>query len=321
VHRSTLFAALAALLAACGPSAPAAKTPAPHDAEGPRTGNASLPSGPGAHETRGVHTACRWTSGPGGTASDAEASAVLARADSAFEKLAALLGPARSPNRTPTIVLEGDGIGPKGLVGIPHVSLDGVVHLYRYPGAGGEYESPIAHELVHAFRIARTREHIDQHAASDEFWFIEEGYAETVARQIRLASEGFPLYGVPLDVVAGQWLAHDEDIPILDLMAHHEALNPKCTAQAYAIRASFFAFLVGQFGFARVTELAYLAHPTRDAYAKVLGIPAERLAEDWRTWASERYRRADRAEELARYYREQTPARFLPVCPRQRSPE
>src|SRR5688500_4265436 len=141
----------------------------------------------------GAHFDVVWKSG---AASLEDGQRVLDRGERARAKLVELLGEQRVGDRRIRIRLGGDG----GRDKIPYVDPDTRdIVLYRFPGEGGAYEAPLAHELVHAIRFDIWTKPERQ---TDPALFWEEGFAELLAREAGFPSTGFPLFGVDPYVAA-----------------------------------------------------------------------------------------------------------------------
>jgi len=249
-----------------------------------------------------------------GETTEAEVSAVSTRAEAGHASLTTKLGADRLPQMV-TMVLDGDALGADGsLRAVSHVSVEtGAMVLYRFPGEGGGYEASVVHELVHAARLELTREHLPVFGAG--WGFVEEGFAEVMAREAGHGSVGFPTYGVPLDVVAGQWLVRGEGLPLTALLKRHGELNGRCSAQAYSQRVSFFTMLAARFGIERVIAWAYSADAVDSArFLKVFGEPMATVFASWEPWARQRYAATPDADALATRYRTTTPVQYVPVC-------
>ena len=134
-----------------------------------------------------------------------------------------LLG--HGPGKKITILLMGPAEQPDGSREYPRIDSGGRILLYRFTPEAHGYLSALAHEMVHVFRH-------DRRAGAD--WFFEEGFAEFVAREVDPSMRGFPWYGYPIAVAAGQWVAGGEDIPLTTLRERHRALNQPWKAQSYS---------------------------------------------------------------------------------------
>lgn len=235
-------------------------------------------------------------------------------AERGFEQLTPLLKPSTQLPERVTVVLAGDGLGTDGTVRVSTVSLEtGEVLLYRFPGAGGAYEASVVHELVHATRLAHVKSLLDSYATG--IGFIEEGFAELAAMKAGSPSRGFPLYDVPIDVVAGQWLTNNDAVPLSALMRQHGTLNARCTAQAYSQRLSFFLMLDERFGWDAVRRWAFATDgATADGFARIFGVSLKSAFEAWPEWARARFSKVADAAAKADAYRRESPAKYLPVC-------
>lgn len=225
------------------------------------------------------------------------------RAERFYAAIAGMLG--YEPGHTVFVLFDGPAERPDGDWAYPRVDSFQRIHLVSYDPSGWSYLSPLAHELAHVFRNSR--------ATPPRDWFLEEGMAEFVARRVEPDKKGFPTYEYPLTVVAGQWLARGQGIPMTELRARHDELNLPCKLQAYSLRASFFLYLGDTFGDA---ELLRFGEEHRDGtgYGTAFGAPLPDLAERWEADLRARYAAFEDADRLAREYREQSPARYQPVC-------
>lgn len=212
------------------------------------------------------------------------------------------------------VVLAGDGFGPDGALKVSTVSLETEeIVLYRFPGPGGGYEASVVHELVHASRLAHTRAQLPNYATGAGF--IEEGFVELAATKAGWPSQGFPLYGMPVDVVAGHWLSRAEAVPLSALLRQHGTLNGRCPAQAYSQRLSFFFMLEERFGWEAVRRWAFATDgSSAEGFARVFGVPLSSVVASWAEWARDRYSRITDASTQADQYRRDSPAKYLPVC-------
>jgi hypothetical protein len=226
------------------------------------------------------------------------------QAESFYGALVERLG--ESPPDRIAVLLHGPAERPDGSWGYPRVDSRGRIHLYRFGPTYHGYFGALPHEMVHAFRIDRNPHHD---------WFFEEGFAELVALRAGKSLEGFPWYGAPVEIAAGQWLARGEGIPLGVLRERHRDLNLACRAQSYALRSSFFLYLGDTYGDAPLLEMAAgeTAGNLAD-YERLLGKPFEALAADWRAWLLGAFRGRDDAEARARRYRDETPIRSMDVC-------
>ncbi len=225
-------------------------------------------------------------------------------AEQSYLQLQAILGESELPKLQIIIQLEGDAqLGPVRF-DAPHVDSQGRIHLYRYSAPA--YTNSLPHELVHALRRWRRRG-----------WdgFSEEGLATYLGLQLAAPVKGYPLYGFPLEIAAGQWLDRGEAIPLKTLRDNHRRLNLPCKAQAYTLRGSFFTYLGAKFGREAVLELADPRRPPRsEHYAQIFGSPFDQLEKGWKVDLLERFRKNPDARALAAQYRKQTPVAEMPVC-------
>lgn len=144
---------------------------------------------------------------------------------------------------------------------------------------------------------------------------MREGFAEFVALRVNEETRGFPWYGFPVDLVAGQWVAAGADLPLPMLRERHGELNLPCKLQVYALRGSFFDDLGRRFGAATVLAMAARERAgALEDYREILGADLETLAAAWRERLLERYAAiADAAAQAARY-RSASPAQYQVVC-------
>jgi hypothetical protein len=255
----------------------------------------------------GAHFDAMWDEA---TAAEDDARRVLERAEGARARFVDLLGKERVGERRIRIRLAGDG-DPRR---IPTVDPQtGDILLYRFPGPGGAYDAPVAHELVHAIRWPIWTRAERQ---TDPALFWEEGFAELLAREAGFPSAGFPLYGVDPAVGAASFVTRGEALPIPKLIAEHRALNFRCMSQAYVERISFMSYVRSRIGIAPMIAVAYvdapLDVPTMD---KVLGVKIDALAAEHDKMLTSTEARAE-AREAGTRFRETTPVRYLPTCPR-----
>lgn len=229
------------------------------------------------------------------------------RAERAYETLRDLLGEERAPARKLVVVLEGDGLA--GGDRYPHVDARGVIHLYRFTEEFDDHFDSLLHEMVHAFRRATGGLWVDG--------FREEGLAQAIVVAVDPPAFHFPLYGHPLDLVAGHLAATERDIPLETLRNMHRELNLSCRLQSYVQRASFFQYLTREFGLDAVISLVY-DRPAggADPFLMTFGSPLMSLAEGWREDALLRYRALDDAARSWSDYRTMSPGGDFPICER-----
>lgn len=236
---------------------------------------------------------------------DAESRAIVQeRGEATFRKVVALMGVSRD-ERT-VVLMHGPSERPDGSRGIPHVDSAGRVHLYRFGPTYHDYLSAFAHEVVHSLRAGRLPHHD---------WFFEEGFAELVALRVNEGTRGFPWYDFPVDLVAGQWVAAGEDLPLPMLRARHRELNLRCKLQVYALRGSFFDDLGRRFGEAALLEMAARERAGAEAdYREILGADLETLTATWRQRLLERHASIGDAASQAHRYRTESPAKYQSLC-------
>ncbi len=188
----------------------------------------------------------------------------------------------------------------------PRVDAFGRILLYKYEESGSSYFNALAHEMVHVFRFGR--------AASAD-WFFEEGFAEFVALRVDPSLDGFPWYGFPVAIVAGQWVVSGEDIPLEALRTQHNALNLPCRAQAYSLRSAFFEYLGRTHGDDGVIAMSKEEHAGAVAdYQKFFGKDFSSLATEWHGALRAQFEAIPAHEELARRFRKESPMQYQPVC-------
>lgn len=235
-----------------------------------------------------------------------ERAVALARriAEEDFSLVADFLGADRVHSPV-TLVLGGEARRPDGGYEIPRVDEIGRVLLYRYSESDESYFTALPHELVHVFRRGQL--------SGD--WFIEEAFASYVSDRVRPGNPGFPLYGFPVDVVAGHWLARGEDIPLGLLRGRHRELSLMCMAQSYSLRLSFFRYLHQAFGKDAVLQVAYAPRlQGREPFALAFGKSFEALETEWRQDLEQKFLRIENAEESAESYRTTTPVADWKIC-------
>ncbi len=223
----------------------------------------------------------------------------LVRAETLFQKISTLVGPALTPQKKIRVLLEGD-FQDQG----PYFDLEGI-HLFRYSAEENGYWALIAHEMAHAFREAWYISHETSNWPT--YAFLDEGFAEFVAQNVDPTKTGFPFYGFPEDVVAGYWVTHDQHIPPAVLRERHQALNQPCEIQAYPERASWIRYVDETYGRERLLDLVYHSEePTSAFVQRILGVSLEQLDADWQAWIAARYAATPNAEATAQAYRERT---------------
>jgi len=225
------------------------------------------------------------------------------QAERFYASLAEFLG--ESPTYRITILLQGNAERPDGSWGYPHVDSYGRIHLYQFSPQIESYFNSLAHEMVHVFRF---------HRRTNRDWFFEEGFAEFVALRVDPSLEGFPWYGFPLTVVAGQWLASDRDIPLSALRSEHEKLNLPCKAQSYSLRSSFFDYLGRNYGDEKVVEMAGWEGAGADVqFRTIFGKRFEELTAEWRAALLKDYTAIENVEALTQAYLK-SPVQYMEVC-------
>ena len=118
-----------------------------------------------------------------------------------------------------------------------------------------------------------------------------------------------------MTVVAGQWLANGEAIPLALLRDRHGDLNGACTAQAYALRAAFFDWLGREFGDDAVRSMAGERPAGAEGqYEQHFGAPFGQLVLQWQESTQAAFESLPDAAEQASAYRTQSPIRYQRVC-------
>jgi hypothetical protein len=218
--------------------------------------------------------------------------------------IARMLG--HAPEHKIIVMLQGPSEQADGRREAPRVDPFGRIVLYSFDPSGYSYFGALAHEMVHAFRY-------DRRYGAD--WFFEEGFAEMVALRVDSSLAGFPWFDFPVDVVAGQWIALGEDIPLGVLRERHDELNMPCRAQSYGLRSSFFDYLGRTYGDETVVAMANREKAgALDDYPQFFGKDFAALVAEWREALMTSYRAIDGAGEAARRYRTESPIRYIPVC-------
>jgi hypothetical protein len=262
-----------------------------------------LSSGVRAQDANRVETEHLYIEWVDGT-SDAEVSAAKVEGERFYVAVRDFLG--QAPEGRIIIMLQGPSEQPDGRRLTPRVDGFGRIQLYKFDPSGQTYFGALPHEMVHAFRF-------DRHLTAD--WFFEEGFAEMVALRVDSSLAGFPWFDYPVAVVAGQWVANGEDIPLSDLRERHRELNGRCRAQAYSLRASFFCHLGDTHGDSLVIAMADQNPAGEPAdYARFFTQDFAALETEWRAAALSAYEGIENAAELARRYRTESPVQYIPVC-------
>jgi hypothetical protein len=218
--------------------------------------------------------------------------------------IAAMLG--EVPERKLTVLLQGPSEQPNGERKAPRVDAFGRILLYSFDPSGLSYFSALAHEMVHAMRIERRL---------GAEWFFEEGFAELVALRVDASLAGFPWFDYPVDLVAGQWIASGEDMPLAAMRDRHRELNMRCRAQTYSLRSSFFDYLGRTYGDSSLVAMAAQDRAgDLDDYPRFLGKDFDALAAEWREALMAAYGEIPDAAEQARRFRSESPIQYIPVC-------
>ena len=253
-----------------------------------------------SHRVELDHVTLQWTEKP----SDEEINGVTQEVLRQHARVAELL--AVEPPAMITIILGGPAEQPDGSWQTPRVDWLGRVLLFRFTDEYTNYFSALPHELVHAFRFGRRM---------DADWFFEEGFAEFIALRADSSLAGFPWFDYPVPIVAGQWLASGEAVPLALLREQHKQLNKACRAQAYALRSAFFVWLGDSFGDDTVLQVANQTPAgALGDYEQFFGKAFDELVTEWRAAALAEYENIDDAPEQARRFRTQSPIQYQNVC-------
>lgn len=245
------------------------------------------------------HLIVEWVAG---TPEEAIATATR-RGEEIHASLRRMLG--HEPDARLTILLEGPGL-PDGSRGYPRVDARRRIHLLHFGPTWHSYFDSIVHEMVHAFRGRR---------GSDTDWFFEEAFAELVALRLDPDLSGFPWFGHPVTLAAGQWIVRGEDIPLKALRERHRSLNLPCMAQSYTLRSDFLRYLARQHGPEAVLGMAAEDGAGRlTHYETHFGADLWTLEKRWRGDLLDRYDRLENADSRARAYREGTPIAGMKIC-------
>jgi hypothetical protein len=229
----------------------------------------------------------------------AEMEVGVQRAETLFDRMAEMVGPANTPIDKIRVHLDGDHTD-QG----PYVDFDGI-HLFRYSEQEGGYWALLAHELGHSFSIPWfiRVEAWNWHT----YRFFDEGFAEFMAQSTDPHKRGFPFYGFPEDAVAGQWVVRGESIPLDVLRARHDELNRPCEIQAYPQRASWMRYVDEVYGRDALLAIIYPpTEPTSTVVQGLIGVGLEQLDQDWEDWLLARYASLPEADQLGQAYRERT---------------
>lgn len=254
------------------------------------------------HSKDSEHFRCAWNDE---NLTSRDVIALIQIGEDYYDAIHEMLGGQVTANRI-LVLLNGPAQQPDGSWGTPKVDAYGRIHLYQYGPTYHDYVGAFAHELVHAMRMGRNR-------TND--WFFEEGLAEFIALRVDEPLRGFPWYDTPVIVVAGQWVAADEDIPLATLRENHKKINIPCKVQSYTLRSSFFDYLGREHGDDAVLKMAKKKDAgSADDYEEFFGAEFNTLVAEWRIDLLKSYEVIEDAEAQAKKYRTETPAQYMPVC-------
>lgn len=228
-----------------------------------------------------------------------------------FQRLESYLG--QKPKNKLVISLEGNrGDDPRHRWAYVDDTV-GWIHLFRFPEDAFPYQTGLSHELVHAYRFA----HLSsiELPPSPAFVFLEEGIAEYLSDVIEPKKDTFSTYGYDLEIVAGQWIELNEDIPLEILLNDQYRLRPLCIPQAYTQQASFIQFVEMKLGRAAIMRLAY-AKDIRDetSFSSYFNDSFSNLAIKWRSSTLARFKEIPDHKVLGSQWRTKTPIANLKVC-------
>lgn len=232
----------------------------------------------------------------------------LEDAESHLDAILAMLGETYAPADLVRITLHGPA-DHENPTHYPRVDQEGRVHLFQFGPNADSHLSPLAHELVHALRNPHVKAW---------YGFVEEGFASWMSLRVAPDRAGFPFFGHPVDVVAGQWLGGEEDIPLHAIRLLHGQLNLSCRLQTYSLRTSFFDDLARRHGDERVVAFAHdVARTGRIDFDAAFGASFAELAEAWHSDLLARFQEDPQSAARARAYREAPELRGFPVCVRE----
>jgi len=118
-------------------------------------------------------------------------------------------------------------------------------------------------------------------------------------------------------VLFRSWIARKEDIPLSAMRDNHKALNLPCKLQTYSLRSAFFTFLGDAYGDQKVVEFAQQKQAgASEDYKKFFDKEFDELEAEWREALMKEYSAMADADAQATRYREQSTAKYMPVCER-----
>lgn len=226
------------------------------------------------------------------------------KAESIFTVYQGYLGKKRLSKNKISIYLSGQAMNMEtGEVKIPYVDTTGSIYIYRFPHG---YFGELAHEMVHSFRIYK---------GFSGDWFLEEGFAESLAAILFPETIGFVRYGYSITVAAGVWKQNKQLIPLRILKDKHAELSTKCPAQSYALRADFFIYIESKYGKERFLNFAY-GKNSKDynAYTTYFENDFDQLVKHWQINLQKRIDSMTDFQIQKQDYLNNTGIRYMKIC-------